>query len=152
MDPFCFCRWIIILVFSVIFAIGLWQVTGFEPPSETERWWPDSHTFTKVQSSLERRCVQLRSFSNLNVLAFAWFRCDICIFCYSSGPFVASKDDAVAVVHLVWGIEGMSSDYAKFDPDDFGSVEYDPHFNPTSPEAQLHLLSKRTYPTILFDD
>lgn len=59
-----------------------------------------------------------------------------------SGPFPASADDEVAEVHLVWGIKGMKKNYNVFDPDDFGTIEYDEEFDITSDEAQKHLLSE----------
>lgn len=59
-----------------------------------------------------------------------------------SGPFPASANDEVAEVHLVWGITGMKDNYNTFDPDDFGTVEYDDQFDITSKKAQEHLLSK----------
>ncbi|GMH39835.1 hypothetical protein BSKO_07739 [Bryopsis sp. KO-2023] len=104
-------RWVLVAMGVIAFIGGLVLVSTFEPPSSAEQWWPSYHSFNKFTKWMDR-----------------------------DGPFIESGEDDVAEVHLVWGLDGMSNNYARFDPDDFGGVEYDDTFDMSSEAAQTHLL------------
>lgn len=43
------------MVGLVLFGAGIGLVSTFEPPSETEKWWPDEHMFTKFLNLIDNR-------------------------------------------------------------------------------------------------
>ena len=99
---------------AVIFGVGLFYITEFEPPKEAEDWWPSFHMFNKFQDVMDR-----------------------------DGPFLGDDADAFATVHLVWGLEGMdTSNIDIWKASDFGTLIYDTTFDMSSPEAQVHMLGE----------
>eukprot|EP00803_Ostreobium_quekettii_P010453 evm.model.scf_31.4 EVM.evm.TU.scf_31.4 scf_31:52414-66468(+) len=105
-------RFVVIVTGVVVFAIGLYFVTTLQAPRSAEVWWPDWHNFAKFEDLTN-----------------------------GGGPFQTVDEDAFTTVHLAWGLKGFDqSDVARWDPEDFGTLQYDEKFDPTSKAAQRHLL------------
>ncbi|CAD7699178.1 unnamed protein product [Ostreobium quekettii] len=105
-------RWAIIAIGAVMFGLGLYYITEFSPPKESEQWWPSYHSFQKLADLRER-----------------------------GGPFLSRDEDAFSKVHLAWGLKGFDTSSRNiWDSEDFGTLEYDEAFDMSSPEAQTHLL------------
>jgi len=105
-------RWALIAIGAVMFGLGLYYITEFSPPKESEQWWPSYHNFQKLADLRER-----------------------------GGPFLSRDEDAFSTVHLAWGLKGFDTSSRNiWDSEDFGTLEYDKNFDMSSPEAQRHML------------
>ena len=101
----------IILGFLAVLVIGAVFTARLSPPEESESFFPKRH--------------QVQQFLNLSG---------------PSGPFLASDEDEVATIDIVWGLRGMDqSRRDKWNPGDKGTLVLDEAFDPSSAAAQLHM-------------
>ena len=101
----------IILGFLAVLVIGAVFTARLSPPEESESFFPKRH--------------QVQLFLNLSG---------------PSGPFLASDEDEVATIDIVWGLRGMDqSRRDKWNPGDKGTLVLDEAFDPSSAAAQLHM-------------
>ena len=103
----------IIVVFLGLFAAGARFTSKLSPPEETESFFPGSH--------------QVKQFLELSG---------------PTGPFLASDEDEVANIDVVWGLRGMDqSKRDKWNPDDKGTLVLEETFDPSSEAAQTHMMN-----------
>jgi len=103
-------RYIIVVVFLALLVTGTHYALELRPPTVQEEWFPKKHMFQAVADLTH------------------------------SGTFLASADDSVAEVLVVWGLSGMDRSNAnRWDALQRGVVMYDADFDPTSMAAQAHI-------------
>eukprot|EP00951_Prasinocladus_malaysianus_P047881 scaffold652331_cov30-Prasinocladus_malaysianus.AAC.1 len=107
-------KFLVVLAFLALAAVGAYYATLLAPPTDSEGFLPDRHMIARFTSLLSS----------------------------SNNYWAASDQDTTEEVMLVWGISGMDvSDKDKWDPDDFGSIVWDADWQPFAKSAQLQLLS-----------
>mmetsp|Transcript_69995 Transcript_69995/g.221775 ORF Transcript_69995/g.221775 Transcript_69995/m.221775 type:complete len:1002 (+) Transcript_69995:1304-4309(+) len=100
----------LIAAFLAILVVGAVFALGLEPPKEEEKWFPSDHMFQKY----------------MNVV--------------NSNVFIASRDDDVVEISVMWGITDMDvSGKNKWNPLDRGRIDWDEAFDPSTKEAQRFL-------------
>lgn len=104
-------KWFIISGFFIWFVVSTYLATQIPALSDKEDWFPDNHAIVVGQN-------------------------------LAKSEFTAAEGTGLMLITLAYGLDGVNRDGSSFfDPSNYGFVEYDSHFDLTSPSSQEYLVS-----------
>eukprot|EP00227_Mantoniella_beaufortii_P017292 CAMPEP_0197575398 /NCGR_PEP_ID=MMETSP1326-20131121/809_1 /TAXON_ID=1155430 /ORGANISM="Genus nov. species nov., Strain RCC2288" /LENGTH=1027 /DNA_ID=CAMNT_0043138157 /DNA_START=288 /DNA_END=3371 /DNA_ORIENTATION=+ len=104
-------KYVILVLFTALFAVGIVLWIGLTVPREQEAWFPKSHMFQQYSELFNDKVF----------------------------PTVGSAN--LLKVNILWGLNGLDKDGINtWIPDDLGKVRYDASFDPSDGAAQAWIM------------